>query len=161
MNPAMRPSQKSSAYKSGFGSPRGRTSFPCGHHSTPPPVSSRPSFPARAPPVCRGGPGQAFSAGYRVYITVWKSLWRMCKTLHSEWMLGVTARLCKKLRNNIFPKNDPSPRERAGKDRQGRGEAEGLLPAAHENAPPETLGAQGFPGSRPSGAVFREKNDLR
>ena len=79
---------------------------------------------------------------------MWKSLWRMCKTLHSEWMLGVTARLCKKLRNNIFPKNDPSTRERAGKDRQGRGEIPASRPHRGAAAPRRELSAAaGFTGS--------------
>ena len=34
-----------------------------------------------------------FSGKCRVYITVWKTLWRMCKTLYYEGIMKVTARL--------------------------------------------------------------------
>ena len=34
-----------------------------------------------------------FLGNYRVDITVWKSLWRMCKTLYYEGIMKVTARL--------------------------------------------------------------------
>lgn len=52
-----------------------------------------------------------------VDITVWKNLWKMCKTRARRAFQEVAALLWKKLRNNIFPKNAEPDRERAGNGR--------------------------------------------
>lgn len=50
---------------------------------------------------------EKFFADFTVDITVWKNLWRMCKSLKYEWLMKVTGQLWEKLRNNIFPKVIP------------------------------------------------------
>ena len=45
-----------------------------------------------------------FLGNYRVDITVWKSLWRMCKTHGAGTFSRVTVRLWEILRNNISVK---------------------------------------------------------
>ncbi len=48
-----------------------------------------------------------FFIDFTVDITVWKKVWRMCKSLKNERFMKVTSRLWEKLRNNIFPKVIP------------------------------------------------------
>lgn len=45
-----------------------------------------------------------FSVGFAVYITVWKTRWKMCKTLCDEQIMKVTGVLWETLRNNIMGK---------------------------------------------------------
>ena len=48
-----------------------------------------------------------------VYITVWITLWRMCKTLNCEYFMTVDRVFWKILRNNISVKIELSCREKA------------------------------------------------
>ena len=54
---------------------------------------------------------------FRVDITVWKTLWKMCKTLKCERFVKVTASLWENLRNNLFRKNG----RRAAENREAAG----------------------------------------
>ena len=51
-----------------------------------------------------GGRSRYFFGNSRVDITVWKSLWRMCKTHGAGTFSRVTVRLWEILRNNISVK---------------------------------------------------------
>ena len=56
----------------------------------------------------QGGRGN-FSAARKVYITVWKTLWKMCKTPGNGGLSPVAFPLWKNLRNNIFRKKRGRP----------------------------------------------------
>ena len=55
---------------------------------------------------------------YRVDITVWKTLWKMCKTFETARKIPGDNHLWKNLRNNIFGGNIRKRQEEKGKKRR-------------------------------------------